>query len=229
MQTTRTGRGQSGPDAHASPAISRRTRVVWFAFASAMTLGCGLLLALESKPAPRSDGLALAALVAAAPSNLSEAVLNTRVKVEPGRWQSIVIHHSGQAAGSPASIARDHEAQNLRGLGHHFVIGNGAGMDDGELHVGYRWLDQLPGAHAAGANGDWYNINAISICLVGDGNRRPFTDAQMVRLNQLVESLARELNIPHSQIVLHSDIAPASDPGVLFPSARFQQMLDSVR
>jgi N-acetyl-anhydromuramyl-L-alanine amidase AmpD len=195
-----------------------------------MTLGCGLLLALDSRPVPRSDGLAMPALVAAAPSNFIEAIFKTRVgAIEPGRWQSIVIHHSGQAAGSPASIARDHEAHNLRGLGHHFVIGNGAGMDDGEVHVGYRWLDQLPGAHAAGTNGDWYNLNAISICLVGDGNRRPFTDAQIGRLNQLVEALARELKIPRSQIVLHSDIAPASDPGVLFPAARFQQTLDAVR
>ncbi len=229
MQTTRTGRGQTGSDAHASPAISRRTRVVWCAFVGAMTLGCGLLLALESNPVPRSDGLALPALVAAAPGNSIEAIFKTRSTMEPGRWQAIVVHHSGQTAGSPASISRDHEAHNLRGLGHHFVIGNGAGMDDGELHVGYRWLDQLPGAHAAGASGDWYNLNAISICIVGDGNRRPFTDAQMARLGQLIEALARELNIPRSAIVLHTDVAPVSDPGVLFPSARFQQMLGAVR
>lgn len=194
-----------------------------------MTLGCGLLLALESRPVPRSDGLALPALVAAAPGNSIEAIFRTRSTIEPGRWQGIVIHHSGQTAGSPAGIAREHEARNLRGLGHHFIIGNGAGMDDGELHVAYRWLDQLPGAHAAGPSGDWYNLNSVSICLVGDGNRRPFSDAQIVRLNQLVEALARELKIPHSSIVLHSDVAPVSDPGVLFPSARFQHMLDAVR
>jgi N-acetyl-anhydromuramyl-L-alanine amidase AmpD len=228
MQMTRIRRGQSGSDAHASPAISRRTRVVWCAFVGAMTLGCGLLLALESRPAPRSDGLAL---VATTSTNSIEGIFKTRAgePIEPGRWKAIVIHHSGEAAGSPATIAREHEARNLRGLGHHFIIGNGAGMDDGELHVGYRWLDQLPGAHAAGSNGDWYNLNAISICLVGDGNRRPFTSAQMARLDQLVEALARELKIPRSAIVLHSDIAPASDPGVLFPAARFQQTLDAVR
>jgi N-acetyl-anhydromuramyl-L-alanine amidase AmpD len=221
--------GLTSADARASGAISRRTRVVWAAFAGAMTLGCGLLLALESNPVPRSDGLALPPLVAAAPSNSIEAIFRTRSTLEPGRWQAIVVHHSGQTSGSPATISREHEARNLRGLGHHFVIGNGSGMDDGELHVGYRWLDQLPGAHAAGPNGDWYNLNAISICLVGDGNRRPFSDAQMARLNQLIEALARELKIPRSAIVLHSDIAPASDPGVLFSAARFQQSLDALK
>ena len=61
-----------------------------------------------------------------------------------------MIHQSGSAYGKPSTIEAEHVAQNLRGLGHHFVIGNGSGMDDGEVHVGYRWLDQLPGAHAAG-------------------------------------------------------------------------------
>jgi len=39
-------------------------------------------------------------------------------------------------------------------------------MDDGDIDVGYRWLDQLPGPRF-GAKGDWYNRNSIGICLVG--------------------------------------------------------------
>jgi N-acetyl-anhydromuramyl-L-alanine amidase AmpD len=104
-------------------------------------------------------------------------------------------------------------------LGYHFVIGNGNGMDDGQLAVGRRWLDQLPGAHAAGASADWYNRHSIGICLVGDGNRNAFTPAQVRRLVQLVDALCHEFKIPPNKVLLHSQICNTDDPGRLFPEA----------
>jgi len=190
-----------------------------------MTLVGGSLLALQGRPAPRLDGLSLSAPVAAMTRAPTEAALNTRVPLDRDRWTGIMIHHSGSNAGSAASIQAQHERLNFRGLGHHFIIGNGAGMGDGEIHVGYRWLDQLPGAHAAGPEGQRHNLETISICLVGDGNRRPFTQAQMRRLLELVTGLQSELGLTPDRVLLHRDAAAVDDPGRLFPELEFRAAL----
>lgn len=194
-----------------------------------MTTVTALLLALDRGTASRLDGLALPALVATSGTASLEAVFATRQPVEEGRWQAIVIDHSGSPFGTPASLEQEHRARNLRGLGFHFVVGNGNGLGDGEIHAGYRWLDQAAGAHTAGPEGEWYNRHAIGICVVGDGDRRAFTDAQMARLVDLVTALAREYNIPPDKIVLHNDVASTSGPGRFFPSASFREQVDAWR
>lgn len=203
-----------------------RAKKVWVAFLASMTLVGELLLMLDGRPVPRVDGLNLSPLAATTwgGGGAVDPVMMTRRPLDKQRWQAIVIHHSGSTVGSQETIEAEHQAQNLKGLGHHFIIGNGKGMDDGQVHIGYRWLDQLPGAHAAGPNGDAYNLHAISICLVGDGNRRPFTASQVSRLTALVESLQREFNIPAQRVLLHSDIAQVQDPGRLFPVESFRPM-----
>lgn len=192
-----------------------RVRMVWISFFGAMTLAAGLLLLLDGRPI-RTDGLSLSPLASAETIGGQNNPILTRAKL--ANWQAIVIHHSGSLVGSHTTIEKEHQGRNFRGLGHHFIIGNGTGMDDGQVHIGYRWLDQLPGAHAAGQNADWYNSNAISICLVGDGNRQPFTSAQVQQLTTLVESLRKQLGLPADRVLLASDIAPVADPGRLFPA-----------
>lgn len=229
-QATSRRRARSTPSrARATPAASAlptRVKVVWVSFLAAMTLVGGLLLVLDGRPVPRVDGLSLSPLAATSWVNgpAVDAVLATRRPLDTARWQAIVIHHSGSTVGKPESIEAEHQARNLRGLGHHFIIGNGHGMDDGQIHIGYRWLDQLPGAHASGQHGDAYNLHAISICLVGDGDRRPFTPMQMQQLSTLVQTLRRQCSIPPERVVLHSQIAPVSDPGRLFPADQFRDM-----
>lgn len=212
-----------------SASVSARSRIVWGAFMAAMTTVGGLFWVLQGGPAPRLDGLSLPAMVAAAGPSSIEAVFKTRAPIAGQRWQAIVIHHSGSMHGSAATIEAQHRAMNLSGLGYHFVIGNGSGLDDGEVNVGYRWLDQLPGAHVAGPNGDWYNRNSIGICLVGDGRRRPYTEMQMRRLVQLVSALSEQLGIPADKVYLHSDLAQTDDPGRLFPEAAFREQLARAR
>jgi hypothetical protein len=190
-----------------------------------MTAVGGLLLLLDERPAPRLDGLSLPPLVATGSASDIESIFGTRAPLNRSRWTGIVIHHSGATAGSPASIAAEHEALNFRGLGHQFLIGNGNGMEDGQLYVGFRWMDQLPGAHAGGPQGDAHNLHSISICLVGNGDRRPFTAAQYRRLVELVTALCRELDIPAEAVRLHSEIAPTTDPGQLFHAAEFRRDL----
>jgi hypothetical protein len=209
-------------------AISQRAKVVWLALLGAMTGVGGLLLVADrSASTARADGLALPPLLASSTGPAIESVFRTRKPLDKARWKAIVIHHSGQPFGSPTSIADEHAKLGFRGLGHHFIIGNGSPMDDGELHVGFRWLDQLPGAHAAGDQGEWHNQHSISITLVGNGDRKPFTRAQLARLDQLLRALCRELDIPADRVYLHSDIAPTSDPGVLFPQADVRRRLSA--
>lgn len=221
--------------APASPArlFSRLTRkqAVWLSLLASMTVTGGALVAVDGKPAPRSDGIALAAPVRTAEAPLVETVFTTRKPLARAQWKRIVIHHSGARHGSPEGIAASHEARNLRGLGHHFVIGNGTGSGDGEVYLGHRWLDQQPGAHALGPDAEWHNLHSISICLVGDGNRRPFTEAQMRRLGDLVSSLCREFGIAEKDVLLHSRIAPGlsvADPGRFFDEAGLRRRLASL-
>jgi hypothetical protein len=206
----------------------RRRRVVWTTLLAAMT-GVGAMLAvLQGEKSPRLDGVALAAAIPAeGPTAAINSIFSTRAPLESGRWLGIVIHDSGSSTGSAASIASQHEARGLMGLGHQFVIGNGRGADDGELYVGYRWLDQLPGAHAAGPDQDLFNRRYIGICLVGDGDRKPFTETQMARLVELVVALASELGIPAENVILHRDIAATTSPGRFFSEATLRRALST--
>lgn len=206
------------------PADPVRTRTVWLALLGAMTTVGGLLVLLDGRPAA-VQGMTLTPLVATGTTQSLSTIFRTRQPLATERWSHIMIHHSGAPAGSPAMLEQQHRGAGLRSLGHHFVIGNGRGMEDGELHVGLRWLDQQPGAHAAGEHGDAFNQVAISICLVGDGNRQAFSRAQMDRLVQLVRSLQQQFNIPARNVVLHSAAAPVSDPGTLFPVAWLREQV----
>lgn len=213
----------SGARARASSAA--RTRNVWLSLLGAMTFVGGALVLLDGRPAPAVDGLTLTPLVATGMTPSIESIFNTRQSVSAGRWQHIMIHASGSASGSPEVLDAQARGQRLAGLGHHFVIGNGRGMEDGELHVAYRWLDQAPGAHAAGTAGAPFNTSAVSICLVGDGVRGGFTRAQMDRLVEVVRALQDRLGIPAKNVLLHSDAVNITDPGPLFPEAWLRQQL----
>lgn len=204
-----------------------RTKVVWVSLLASMCVGFGVLWALGGGERARLSGRSLAPMVAAAGPSSLEAIFSTRAALDRQRWTSIVIHASGSPLGGPATIEADHRARSLRSLGHHFVIGNGRGFGDGEIYAGARWLDQTPGAHVAGPSGETLNLSAIGICLVGDGHREPFTEQQIRRLVQLVQTLARELDIPLESVYLHSEVAETGDPGRFFPTVGFRERLAS--
>jgi hypothetical protein len=208
-----------------------RTQVVWSALAVSMTAAAGLLWALNGAPGPQNAGAPLAAPLAElapAPAQGWDGLLFDRLdrEAEADRaWNGIVIHHSGTNQGSAESIARIHEGQGIRGLGYHFVIGNGAGQPDGEIAVGFRWSDQLPGAHIAGPMPQADKNRKIGICLVGDGDRRPFTEEQLAALASLVTSLQERYAIPAERVTLHRDLASTASPGRFFPETLFRQSL----
>lgn len=206
--------------------MGARSKCVWGVLIGAMTVVGALMWSLEGRGLPRTDGLALAKPVGPGVSSI-EAIFQTRQDLDQDRWQAIVIHHSGSPAGTPQSIENQHRAQNLAGLGYHFVIGNGRGIGDGEVHAGYRWLEQFPGAHVGGPRSEWFNEHAIGICLVGDGRRGGFSDTQMARLVEVVRALQRELDLPSSQVFMASELMRVDSPGRRFPKALFLEQLAS--
>ena len=202
-----------------------RPQAVWITLIAAMTF---MAAALSFATGPsRARGSTLPGAFEIAPDQaLGIRAIIDRVAIKPGAWDGIVIHHSGAMQGSGQTIARRHEAQGIRGLGYHMVIGNGHGAPNGEVYVGYRWQQQLPGAHVAGPLPQDAKNRKIGICLIGDGDTKPFTDDQMRTLVQLVRELQDALHIPDGAIVLHRDLADSTaSPGRLFPVNRFRQSL----
>ena len=206
--------------------VTPRTRIVWVSFAAAMTVVTGVLFVLGGRGSGPLTGRTVTALASVNGAAGIETIFDTDTEIEPGRWNAIVIHDTGQPSGSPASIDAAHRESGLRGLGYHFVIGNGVQMGDGEIFAGFRWIEQLPGAHVAGPAGARLNQTAIGVALVGNGDRRPFTPTQTNRLIALVTELARRLDIPADRIYLHSDVATVSSPGRYFPSSVLDQVVD---
>lgn len=200
-----------------------RTKVVWGALTLSLTVVGGLLMLLDTTPRPAK------ALPAAVERDTEDkgldALFDTTTPLDTERWTGIVIHHSGEPSGSAKSIDDAHRSRGLQGLGYHFVIGNGRGADDGAIYAGSRWDRQQPGAHTIGPDADAHNRHSIGICLVGDGNQKAFTDAQLASLLALVERLQDELDIPEDRVFLHNDVAPSASPGRLFPARAFRAQL----
>jgi len=205
--------------------VSRRARTVWVSLVMSMTVVGGLLWALDTNEGPRLSGRALPSLIASTTPGSLETIFNTRAPLDSERWQAIVIHHSASPFGTAESLNAQARAAGLQGMGHHFVIGNGNGMDDGEVHVGYRWLRQSPGAHTAGPKGDWYNRNAIGVCVVGNFDRQKPTAAQLRRLGEVVRALQAKFGIGADKVYLHRDLAPTTSPGRLFPASSLRDEL----
>jgi len=211
-----------------SPA-GRRTAIVWTVFIGAMT-SVGGLLAIRDKAAISGPGagflLTNIDAVGDKSPTASDSVFQLKAVLDRQRWTGIVIHHSGEPAGDADSLTRKHISYGYKGLGYHFLIGNGKRLGDGMVHVGYRWDEQLPGAHVLGPAGAAHNQHSIGICLIGNGDRHGFTDAQMTQLVSLVRRLQRQLHIPARQVYLHHDLASqTTSPGRLFPEAEFRQQL----
>jgi len=171
-------------------------------------------------------GFFVAANVAPVESQKGDPIFEIDAPVDEARWTGIVVHHLGLPAGDADSIDRQHRAEGFAGMGYHFVIGNGNGLADGVIQVGYRWNEQKPGVHVYDQPGEYHNLHSIGICLVGNGNRRPFTDRQMLSLVALVQRLQGRLSIGRDHVWLHTDlVTDAASPGKFFPVTTFEEQL----
>ena len=205
-----------------------RTKIVWGALAVSMTGLIGLLSILDTgHKSLNASGVSLSPLASINAGRGVDAIFNTKSDLQSNNWDSIVIVHSGSPAGSAESIGAQHKTVGYDGLSYHFLIGNGTGMGDGEIHLGNRWLTQSSGAQLAGLNSN-NTSNPIEICLVGNGDRKPFTNEQIRYLAQVVIALSERLEIPKDRIFLHEDLSPTTSPGRYFPRANFDELLGNI-
>jgi hypothetical protein len=149
-----------------------------------------------------------------------------RPSAPPRQWTWIVIHHTASSHGSVESInaahlqRRDRNGNPWKGIGYHFVIGNGNGMDDGQIEPTFRWRGQLPGAHAGD---DEHNQHGIGIALVGNFELAPPSEAQMAAVKRLVTVLRTRYGIEASNVLRHGDIKATACPGKYFPMGDLTQ------
>jgi hypothetical protein len=135
-------------------------------------------------------------------------------------WKSIVIHHTATNRGSVESIHQTHlkrkdkSGNPWQGIGYHFVIGNGNGMNDGEIEPTFRWRSQMHGAHAGSRD---HNQYGIGIALVGNFDEAPPTLAQLSSVKQLVSMLKSEYGLSSEDVIGHSNIKATACPGRFFP------------
>ncbi len=223
-------RGMPTPMHQPPSGPTRRTQFVFAAFAVAMTAAM-TVLALDTPQQAGGFPLTFITPLTDRPSVGDDLIFATKNGLERQRWTGIVIHHLGEPFGTPESIHRQHLSWGYQGLGYHFLLGNGNGLGNGEIHVGYRWVEQLPGAHVVGEAGRVHNEHSIGICLIGDGDRHGFSERQLKHLTRLVQRLQQEFGIPADAVHLHSELASdLSSPGRLFSKANFRsQLLDTPR
>ncbi|QDU40748.1 N-acetylmuramoyl-L-alanine amidase [Maioricimonas rarisocia] len=135
-------------------------------------------------------------------------------------WKYVVLHHTASSRGSVESIHRAHlqrrdaAGRPWRGIGYHFVIGNGQGMPDGAIESTFRWEEQASGAHAGIG---MYNQVGIGICLVGNFETTPPTAAQLKSVRRLVALLKKRYDIGSREVIRHQDVKATACPGRMFP------------
>jgi len=168
------------------------------------------------------------ARVPASVKERAAALVHVPSDVRSRRWRYIVVHHSAGASGDAHSINDYHtHVRGWRnGLGYHFVIGNGSATPDGFIEAGPRWARQMDGAHAE-SPGNRMNREGIGICLVGNFEQGPASEAQMRALVQLVRALQRRHGIPRRRVIGHRDVKQGHTvcPGSHFSIEQLRKML----
>ena len=148
------------------------------------------------------------------------------------RWIYLVLHHSATKAGSIESIHRNHSQRRdaagkfWLGIGYHFVIGNGNGMEDGAIEPTFRWRQQIHGAHSGSVV---HNANGIGICLIGNFENEKPTARQLEAVKRLTKQLAARYKIPERLVIGHKTVKPTACPGRHFPLQDVRRNLKSGR
>lgn len=128
----------------------------------------------------------------------------------------IVLHFTGGESFED-SLEKLTQGKNGREVSAHYLI-----REDG---VVFRLVPEEKRAWHAG-RGDWNNsgdVNNLSIGIeLSNRDRKPYTEAQLRALTELVHGIQKRHGIPPENVIGHSDLAPGrkDDPGYHFPWAR---------
>jgi len=156
-----------------------------------------------------------AGVSAAYPSDVAAIVGTPPCRVG---WRTITLHHSATASGNAAIFDRWHRKKGMSGLFYHFLIGNGHGLGDGQIEVGYRWKQQC----------EVNRPKDIQICLVGNFCRQQVSPRQFESLIKLLTVLGKQYHIGPESVRMHKDAAvkPSECPGKNFP---FDRVISGLR
>lgn len=141
-------------------------------------------------------------------------------------WKYVVIHHTATESGSLDQIHRAHlqrkdsQGRPWRGIGYHFVIGNGQGMKDGQVEPTFRWQGQIDGAHAGQ---EIFNKFGIGVCLIGNFEANKPSQAQLDSLKKLLAYLDRTYAIHADHVLGHGQIKSTQCPGQKFPLKNYSR------
>jgi LysM repeat protein len=181
--------------------------------------------AASPAPAPAARGSTAPATSALAPVLAASRGL----RIRPGRWTHLIVHHSGIESGNAKAYDGAHRRRGMEnGLAYHFVIGNGRDSGDGEIEVGTRWTRQIFGGHV---RSQAMNDCGIGICLVGNFEKREPGPRQLASLHALLEHL-RGPGLPGARparVTVHRwvDRNHTVCPGRRFPFADLKRRYDA--
>ncbi|MDM3870446.1 peptidoglycan recognition family protein [Porticoccus sp. W117] len=146
----------------------------------------------------------------------------------PNRWHYIVIHHSAGNYGTIEFLQDVHRQRQagdpIDAIPYHYVIGNGNGLDMGEVASDWRQENHIWGTHVSSNNRD-RNFRGIGICLIGNYEKNTVPKAQYDALVTLTRELMAKYNIPPERVSGHgyTDGESTKCPGKNFPMASFMK------
>jgi len=114
---------------------------------------------------------------------------------------TVVVHHAGVDGATVEAIRRYHkEVNGWPDIGYHYVV-------DTDGHVTKTNPLTAVSYHARGVN-----IRSVGICLLGNLEKHPPTEAQVRALGQLLDELERGLG-RRLRIVGHGEVGQTTCPG----------------
>jgi N-acetylmuramoyl-L-alanine amidase len=139
----------------------------------------------------------------------------------PIKTEYLAIHTSASRAPEQNAAVIDawHKARNFAKIGYHFVILDNRRDEywrDGEIQQG-RTLGRQ-GAHCLGLND-----RSLGICVVGDGDKVPWTKRQLASVVYLCASLCRRYQLGSDRVIGHREVNVLVSRGVLPDSYRTEK------
>ena len=151
----------------------------------------------------------------------------------PNRWNYIVIHHSAGDYGNIKFLQKIRkERQPIEPydvIAYHYIIGNGNGMEDGEIASDCRKKYNLWGVHVNEKN--WVlNFLGLGVCIIGNLDKKQITSKQYESLLKLTKALMEDYNIEKENILFHGKLEYESTkcPGKNFPYKKFKKDLEKL-
>ncbi len=167
----------------------KRTLFVVISLVASMTIGALFLMALDPQ-IPSGGAYSLASYLRLDPV---ENAAFRPITTQPAEWNRIEVYYSRTASGNAEDLAVVSHLRDTPRAEFHFVIGNGKGVQDGQIQYTNSWKIQQT------ANG------IIRICVVADLYNSPATDYQVRRATALVEALSRKFGIKTQYIRYPAD------------------------